>query len=323
MVHVEHKHVRAFAGAKVNLKKAEVDDQRAQVQRLRGLVEAKVKAEDGHFALIKSLHAGSVAKGTALSSVNDRDLAVYVATDSAPHETGPLVVWLADRVRECYPTLASDQITENQRCVTVVFRSSGLSVDVVPVLYDGAADDVGVLVDKATGLQITTSVTQHLNFIRSRKAAHPVHLTQMVRLSKWWVRQQKKADGDFKCKSFMVELLWAHLADDGVLLSDYPKALEMFFAFITDGGFDKQIAFADFHPASGLPSRGTSPMQVLDPVNFDNNVAGLYLAEDRKRLEVAAGDALDAITTARFEPVRGAAVSQWQEVLGPGFRGGE
>jgi hypothetical protein len=71
----------------------------------------------------------------------------------------------------------------------------------------------------------------------------------------------------------MVELLWVHLADGDLPLDDYVTALEQFFAFIADGGFDRQIAFTDFNPASALPARGNSPIQVLDPANFDNNVA--------------------------------------------------
>ena len=75
MPEIEHHDLVLFADQKVNLKKDEVDDQRAQVNRLRDRIEAKIAVTPG-YGLVKSLHAGSVAKGTALSSVNDRDLAV-------------------------------------------------------------------------------------------------------------------------------------------------------------------------------------------------------------------------------------------------------
>ncbi len=68
----------------------------------------------------------------------------------------------------------------------------------------------------------------------------------------------------------MLELLWAHLADSRLALNDYATALEQFFAFIVNGGLDHQIAFTDFHPVSELPPRGDAPIQILDPVNFDN-----------------------------------------------------
>jgi len=82
MPEIEHHDLVLFADQKVNLKKDEVDDQRAQVNRLRDRIEAKIAVTPG-YGLVKSLHAGSVAKGTALSSVNDRDLAVYVRAEQA------------------------------------------------------------------------------------------------------------------------------------------------------------------------------------------------------------------------------------------------
>ncbi len=80
--------------------------------------------------------------------------------------------------------------------------------------------------------------------------------------------------------------------------NDYAKALERFFAFIVNGGLDDQIAFTDFHPASELPPRGSDPIQILDPVNFENNIAERYKEQDRDLLVAAAQEALDAISTA-------------------------
>jgi hypothetical protein len=99
----------------------------------------------------------------------------------------------------------------------------------------------------------------------------------------------------------MLELLWIHLADGGMDLGDYAIALERFFLFIANGGLDKQIAFTDFHPRAELPARGSAPIQILDPVNFDNNVADHYEAVHRDRLLSAAQDAFDAISTAYYE----------------------
>jgi hypothetical protein len=134
------------------------------------------------------------------------------------------------------------------------------------------------------------------------------------------VRQQKKRDTEFKCKSFMLELLWIHLADGGLALGDNVKALEQFFAFIVNGGLEDQIAFTDFHPASELPTRENRPIQILDPANFDNNVAKRYEERDRDLLVTAAQGALDAISTAYYEPANGQAVELWQDVLGTSFK---
>jgi hypothetical protein len=318
--HVEHKHIVAFSKDKVNLTRDEVDDQRAQVNRLRDKIETKIKA-DPSYGLVKCLHAGSVAKGTALRNVNDRDLAVYVRTECAPSDVPGLVRWLRERVVEAYPNLADDQIVANARCVTVTFAGTGLTVDLVPVVYEGHENDVGYLIEKDSGERIKTSVRQHLDFIRGRKKLHPIRLAQLIRIVKWWVRQVKRRNGDFKCKSFMVELIWVHLADGGLTLDDYPTALEEFFAYICKTGLRDQVAFTDFCSATDIPVRGGSAVEVLDPVNPRNNIASRYSESDRLALVQAAQDAYDAITTARFATTKTEAVECWQDVLGVSFKG--
>jgi Second Messenger Oligonucleotide or Dinucleotide Synthetase domain len=316
---ITHRDLVAFAADRVNLKRSEVDDQRAQVARLRNRIENKIAVSPG-YGFVKALHCGSVAKGTALRSGSDRDLAVYAKAEKAPDETLALVHWVRDLVVDAYPAMRQDQIVASTNCVNVRFAGTGLEVDVVPVLYEGESHDVGYLVSKDDGTRLRTSVRQHLDFIRGRKAVHPKHLAQLIRFTKWWARQQTRRDGEFKCKSFMLELLWVHLADDGMDLGDYAVALERFFLFIASGGLDQQIAFTDFHPRSALPARGSAPIQVLDPVNFSNNVAEHYEAADRDRLVSAAQEAFDAISTACYEPAVGQAVELWQDVLGTSFR---
>ncbi|GGO80109.1 hypothetical protein GCM10012289_65970 [Nonomuraea cavernae] len=209
MPHIEHADLVAFADDKVNLKKDEIGDQRDQFDRLQDKIEAKISSTPG-YGLVKTLHSGSVAKGTALRNNDDRDLAVYVEAEQAPDDTPGLVEWVRDRVVEAYPILGDDQIVPNTHSVTITFVASGLKVDIVPVLYKGEPDDVGYLINKDSDKPLRTSVRQHLDFIRDRKKVHPVHLAQLIRFTKWWARLQKKRDSDFKCKSFMIELLWVH-----------------------------------------------------------------------------------------------------------------
>ncbi len=309
-----------FAERTINLPREDAQEQRDKVNVLRERLEKHIEENPG-FSLVKMLHAGSVAKGTALRTVNDLDVAVYVRNDDAPVEEAALVEWVADRLREAYKGLLKpDQIQPNTHCVTVDFRS-GLSVDVVPVLYEGEANDIGYLVSKDTGERLRTSVRLHLDFIRARKKAHPDHFAQVVRFVKWWVRQRKAEDDSFKCKSFMTELIVAHLADQGKAFEPYADALEEVFGYIVQFRLAERIAFADYYPASQLPARGTTPIAIIDPVNPENNIASQYTASDRERLVAAADDALGAIAEARFATTKRQAVECWQIVLGPGFQG--
>lgn len=323
MTHINHGHLVDFAVTKVNLPHTKAQEHRNQVNGLRDRLKRKIDA-DPDYGLVKSLHAGSVAKRTALRSVNDLDLAVYVKKAEAPDgdagDDQKLVAWLADRLFEATTNMDRSQFEEQQHCVTVNYRGSGLNVDVVPVLYEGDENDLGYLINKTTGDRMLTSVSQHLSFIRARRTTHGDALLELTRLTKWWKRQVGTRLGEFKFKSFMLELIWAHLADNNLVdLTDYPKALEQFFGWLIRTELEDLLWFNDFHTGAA-PARGTAPIEMLDPVNADNNVASRYTDSDRRTIVDEAQAAFDAITEARFATTKGRAVDCWQTVLGPTFK---
>lgn len=320
MGYVTHRLVADFATEKVNLKRDAVSEYRQQVQRLRDRLKEHIDAHPD-YGFVKTRHSGSLAKGTALSNLNDMDLAVYVEAGEAPAAESDLLRWLKERLKEALKPMGlnDDQFVPQTHCVTIEYRGSGLSVDVVPVIYEGEGDDVGYLISQNTGERIRTSVTQHLQFIRARKERQPDDFSQLVRLCKWWVRQVKRRDPDFRCKSFMIELICAHLADGGLDMSDYPRALERFFAYIVKSQLRERITFTDFCAASSLPPRSSSEIEILDPVNAENNVAKLYDRSHREQIVEAAHDALDAITEAAYADGKGRAVELWKTILGPSF----
>jgi hypothetical protein len=318
---ITHDDLGSFAACTVNLPREVAQGHRDQANTLRERLELHIDENPG-FSLVKMLHAGSVAKGTALRTVNDLDVAVYVRKDDAPTDEAELVGWMTERLREAYGKLINpDQIQPGTHCVTITFVGSGLSVDVVPVLYEGDPDDRGYLIAKDTGDRLLTSVRLHLQFIRARKNAHPDDYAQVVRFMKWWTRQRKLADPIFKCKSFMVELLVAYLADHGVDLTDYPQALEDVFGYIVKTGLAERIAFTDYYPAAKLPGPTGAAIEIFDPVNPSNNVAYRYSTAERDRIVEAADEALGAITEARYATTKAQAMACWQVVFGPSFRG--
>lgn len=320
MSEITHQQIAAFAADRINLPHDDAVKHRKQVNGLRDRLSAKIAA-DSDYGLVKSLHAGSVAKSTALKNVNDLDLAVYIKATEAPTQDGELVTWLADRLFEATTNMDREQFEEQQHCVTVHYRGSGLDVDVVPVLYEGEPNDIGYLIKKATGDRLKTSTRQHLDFIATRRKLYGLEFLELIRLTKWWKRQVVRNNPDFKFKSFMIELIWAHLADGGVPLSDYPRALEAFFEWLAKTGLEERVTFTDFTPASTFPARSSSPIEILDPVNPANNVAIRYDTNGRDQILNAAAAAYDALTDARFATTKGRAVDDWRELLGPTFRG--
>ena len=76
--HVGHAQLVQFAQDRVNLPQDKASEYRAQVRRLREKLETFLD-EKPDFELRKILLSGSLAKGTALRSLNDIDVAVYVS----------------------------------------------------------------------------------------------------------------------------------------------------------------------------------------------------------------------------------------------------
>lgn len=318
---IDHTKIKTFAENKVNLPRDKAQTYRDQVNRLRERLSDHISDNPG-FALAKMLHAGSVAKGTALRTINDLDVAVYVKKDEAPGKESELVPWLAERLREAYPNLNPDQFDDTQpHCVTVNFRGSGLDVDVVPVLYEDDENDFGYLVNQDTGERTLTSIPLHLEFIRTRKNKQKNHFAQVVRLVKWWAKYKKSLNSSLKCKSFMVELILAHLSDQGIDFSRYPKALENFFSYIIKTGLEERIAFFDNYDQADLPNDSKSPLEIFDPVNPSNNITSFYNEYDRDQLLSIAEEAGDAIAEAHFATTKERAIECWQIVFGPSFRG--
>jgi tRNA nucleotidyltransferase (CCA-adding enzyme) len=318
--HVTHSDIAAFAAERVNLSRDDVADYRAQVSRLREKLTAYINEHPG-FDLVKMLHAGSVAKGTALKTLNDMDVAVYVKKGSAPEDEATLLDWTAARLREAYGgTIKPEQVTIGHHCVTLEFKASGLNVDVVPVLYEGDSQDRGYLIPPSTGLRVLTSIPLHLEFIRKRKHARPHDFRQMVRLVKWWAGIQKQNRDGFRFKSFMTELLLARMVDQKVAMDDYADALFGFFSHIVRTRLSERVVFTDFYAANEVTDDG-NPIQIYDPVNAANNVACRYTAADVDVIIDAAEDGLDSIAYARRATTKGEAVSAWQDILGTGFKG--
>ncbi|HEX9817411.1 MAG TPA: CBASS oligonucleotide cyclase, partial [Patescibacteria group bacterium] len=197
----------AYAATHVNLPSDIAKKYREQVNSLRERLEKYIN-EHTDYDLVKMLHSGSVAKGTALRSLNDLDTAIYIkAAAVTDTDNSGLIIWLRDRLKEVYPDFGDDQLEPHEHCVTVHYKSPGLiDVDVVPVLYEGDPDNKGFLVTRS-GDRVLTSISQHLDFIQKRKDRQPDHYIQFVRFAKYWVKQikdQYEARGDhFRFKSLM------------------------------------------------------------------------------------------------------------------------
>lgn len=317
-IHVTHSDIVRFAEDRVNLPKDKADVYRAQAKRLRERLDTYLD-EHPDFTLRKMLLSGSLAKGTALRSLNDIDVACYISGSDAPKDIAALLDYLAERLRKAFPNFSPDQVKPQTYSVTVSFRGTGLDVDVVPILYNNDPEWYGDLISQEDGSFLKTSIPLQLAFTRKRKQANEKHFAQVVRLLKFWTRLQKQQRDGFRFKSFMVELILSHLADQGLDLSDYPEAMQHFFTYIAQSNLRERIVFNDCYQPSTV---GTlyDTVQIIDPVNAKNNVSRLYTTTQADAIVDAALDAGDAIDAALAAPTKQETVYYWQKVFGPSFQ---
>lgn len=318
-LHIDHSDILKFAEDRVNLPKGKAEEYRAQAKRLRDKLEVYL-SEHPDFSLKRMMVAGSLAKGTALNSLNDIDVAVYISGSEAPTDIQDLLEYIADRLRKAFPNFTPDQVKPQTYSVTVSFKGSGLDVDVVPILYYGDKDWRGNLVSQDDGSFLETSIPMHLDFSRTRKNAQPKHYAQVVRLIKFWARRMKQEHEGFRFKSFMIELILAHLADQGADFSDYPEALQQFFTYLAKTNLKELVVFDDYYAASSVPTL-SHPVRIIDPVNSTNNVAKLYTSENAYLISEAALDAGDAIDSALAATNKELTIYYWQKVFGSSFKG--
>lgn len=317
--HIDHSDIARFAQEVVNLPADKASVYRAQVRRLREKLEAYLK-EHPDFTLRKMLLSGSLAKGTALRSLNDIDVACYVSGVEAPKDIDTLLGYIAERLRKAFPNINPDQVQPQTYSVTISFKGTGLDVDVVPVLYHDDPDWYGNLVSQDDGSLLMTNIPYHLQFVRKRKKLREVHFAQVIRLLKYWVCNLKREQEEFRFKSFMVELIMSHLADEGCDFADYPQAMQEFLTYIARTDLRERIVFSDYYAPSSVRSF-SEPVQLIDPVNAKNNAARLYTDSQADAIVNAALEAGDAIDAALAAPTKQETVRYWQRVFGPAFTG--
>ena len=316
--HVDHGDIARFAQERVNLPRDKASEYRAQARRLREKLDGYL-SENPDFTLKKMLLSGSLAKGTALRSLNDIDLACYISGADTPSDVAELLDYLAERLRKAFPNFSPNQVEPQTYSVTVSFRGTGLDVDVVPILYDGDPQWYGRLVSQDDGSFLETNIPLHLEFIGKRKKAQEQHFAQTVRLVKFWSGRLKDESPGFRFKSFMIEMILSHLCDQGLDFSDYPEALQHFFTYIARTDMREKVFFTDYYQSSAI-GQFSDPVQIIDPVNEKNNVAALYTDAEADAIVEAALAAGDAIDAALAAPTKQETIRYWREVFGPSLQ---
>ena len=262
-----------------------------ELQFLEGKLSSYIR-EDDPFKFVKALRSGSFAKATALrrsdSADFDADMAVYVVADDADAtDVTNLVAYIEKLAWRAYErrTTRRPRFEPNESCVRAIFdKTPKINIDIVPVMAveHRSIPNWGIL-PKRDGTRCYTSVSEHIEFVRSRNVEdHGVPFRKLVRLLKVWRNGAFEGALQSKVRSFFLELVLGKAFDEqkrrlsGEALPDLSRLI----AWIVDHEFRAPIYFPDKR-VPGPTTSHAGPVVVLDPVNRDDNVAADWSAADR------------------------------------------
>ena len=316
MTHITHNDIAKFADDRVNLSSGHASKFREKIKSLSKKLDDHIESNPDYH-LKRIMLSGSLAKRTALRTISDADMAIYVKSDDAPEDMKEFINWLANELAKFYTHINKENITKKEYSVSINFDDEGLDVDIVPIYWLKDNWD-GDLVSQVDGSRMRTNIPRHLEFMEKRHKAHPDGFRQIVRLLKYWVNGHKEKNEDFRFKSFMIELIVAHLADNRRLtLTNYPEALREFFDYLQISSLNEVISFNDYGQG-GVVKQG-KPINIFDPVNAKNNVAEQYTQRNKDLILDAAMEAAEAIEYANLATTKDEALRQWRKVFGASF----
>lgn len=284
----------------------------AQVDRLIEELSKHIK-DKTEIKITKVVKAGSFAKHTILRKTStdpvDVDVVFYISGKNVDTETyESLSETIHALLIKIYPNKDVADFKIQRKAATVVFASSGLSVDIVPVIQDEQRPDYGWQYDPADGSKIQTCAACQIKFVRERKNQDGDFRT-LVRLVKKWRNHAELKH----FKSFTIELIAAHVlalyGADGSVEEKFRK----FLMYVAQSGLKEVIQF----PENTAPFVTFSdPVVILDPVYSQNNVASRISENERKEIVQAALSAWETANYASAENDN----EIWKEIFGPRFK---
>lgn len=286
---------------------------RRQVANLREQLQSKIN-EDSSFGVIKYLQAGSFRKGTVLRPRGDNpidiDIALFLkADDATTYDLDNLHEQIRRFLIAIYPTKASSDFEVQPRTLGIVFRVSGLCVDVVPIIPDDESCDYGLQPSSQGDQPTRTSVQRQLDFIRARKQ-EDAFFTSIVRFAKFWKNEQ-----ELKLSSFAIELIVSHIQIQDGSCQGLEQGILRFFLYLAQHKLNEQITFGLSPSASKI-----SPIVILDPTNSDNNITQWTTEEEKQEIIEKANQAFETLSYACAVTTKGETIDLWKEVFGRSFK---
>ena len=283
-----------------------------QIDKLKENVTKAVNSME-NTRVIKVKRAGSWRKGTALAPKADRpldvDLVVYMdVEEDTSFDAEELREEIIDVLCDAYPTKSRSDFTDGHKTIGIVFRGSGLEVDIVPFFPEKGNTTYGRQPRKKLNSgEFRTSVDKQLAFSVDLKSKYPIY-TPVVRILKAWRNYQ-----ELELSSFSIELGVAYLAKTAKLTNASICAGVVAFFELFGNGNPIQIFFS-----GAIGSRSDSYPWIADPTNNENNTLRLPQSDWQEAVN-AAEFGFETISYGRVVRESGKTLGLWKEVFGPSF----
>lgn len=316
--------------ARIRPSREQLADAERQAASLREQLTERIAA-NGQFYLEKIFRAGSTAKHTDLARSEqgtfDLDLGLYYrAQGRTAEQLRKLLPYTQARLREIYPPEKLQQdFHEGKNAVNVTFHTSGLKIDVVPIIRGGSlkGKNSGRIPRRDDEWRLT-SITAHVHFVhtrtaRSKQRAGPVRFNHLVRLVKWWNRRLPES---LKQCSYFCELITAAALEKSGVTGDWQSSLYQIFVFVSQHAFSQPIIFNDYYGPEKV-KRFDDLVVVLDAVNPENNLARKWKEGTRRGYLNCVRRTWEHIRQAQECERKGdeqGAVDAWCRIFGHEFR---
>lgn len=293
---------------------------RDQLNHLKDNLEEKIKNDERNaIKVTKFLIGGSWKKHTILRHTGehpiDIDLILYVEGDeNLGNDLKKLHDFVYNYLTSIYPTKDIDRDVDmegNTKSIKIKFISSGLEIDIVPVVPLASPAGYVLQPQRGGGGKYTTSVESQLTFAKNRYQANNVY-NAVVRCLKWW-RNYKELKPELS--SFMIELILAYLEINEGVEVNIEENIIRFFRFLSDPDFPV-IKFRE--AINHVPAYST-PIFIGDPTNNENNTAKKTDTTTWAEIVKEANIAFETLNYAQCINTTGNTIDEWKSVFGPSF----
>ena len=305
-----NKEIKRFVD-RIKLTEEKKRDYATQIDNLKDKVTNAIGEIDG-IKLIKVKRAGSWKKGTALAPRGeyalDIDMVFFVEKeDGYKFDAEDIRSDLIDILCAAYPNKKREDFNNGKKTVGVVFKGTGLEVDLVPFIPEKKGSAYGLQPEKAlNGRTHTTSVDGQLQFCRDLRQKNGEY-TSIVRVLKHW-RNEKELD----LPSFAIEILAGKAIRTGEI-SGTPIGDGVARVYEWLGrGEELSLSFGK------RGKIGSERPWISDPTNDSNNVVTRVVSQWDEVIEEAE-KAWETIMYAKSVEGKGKTRDLWKEVMGPRF----